>query len=367
MFQNGLYQLIFFVTSRCNANCAHCFNRANLNNKSADLSLEKIGELAKALPPIKNFLLSGGEPFLRNDLAELINIFKANNDIQTVSIPTNGFFTEKIIDSMLKVLKIPGLKSVNVNISLDGLKETHDKMRGLDGNFEAALKTFCALSRLKKDHPNLNILVNSVISRENFSELLKLGKYLAKENVPFNHFFEIIRPPLINSSVAGENFFEFKKSFYDKILAWQYDYFKKSLPPKRILKNFLSKVVFLGRYSLIYGIQRANFRNKKPWPFPCQAGRNILVLNSDGRIRPCELRGKSFDLAESFRGRKLAAGSGLAEEIKAIKGGRQCFCTHVCFIDSSLNESFWAKYVLTLIFGLKNFVEYEYFNHHSNL
>lgn len=364
MSKGRLYELIFFVTSRCNSNCRHCFNRSNLNNGVKDLSLEEINGFAKNLPEIENLLLSGGEPFLRNDLAELINIFKTNNNIKTISIPTNGILTDRIIEACVKILKIEGLEGVSINISLDGLAETHDQIRGVPGNFQKVLSTLKELGQLKDKR--LNILINSVISQDNYQELFSLFKYLENEPAISNHFFEIIRPELKLAKGDEPRGFFLNKSFYSRVLRLQYSKFKNNFKTKNFIKRFLHEIRFLGKLALIYHLQLLNFNNNKAWPFDCQAGKNILVLNSDGRVRPCELRGKTFSLAENFKSGKVAVNSELERELKLIKK-QKCYCTHFCFIDASINDSRYAQYFLIPFFGLLNYLKYEIISHNPDL
>ena len=366
MFENRLYELIFFVTSRCNSNCRHCFNRSNLNNNIKDLTLKEIDKLSKSLPEIENLLLSGGEPFLRSDLAELINIFKANNNIKTVSIPTNGILTDRIVEECVKILKIEGLRGLSINLSLDGLAKTHDQIRGVKGNFEKALGALKELGKLKETHARLDVLINSVVSEDNYQELFGLFKHLENEPAISNHFFEIIRPELKFTAKGQPNSLFLNKSFYGRVLSLQYNKFKINLKSKNIIKRFYHQISFLGKIGLIYQIQFYNFKNHKAWPFFCQAGKDILVLNSDGRVRPCELRGKTFSLNENFNKGKLIVDSELAREISLIKK-QKCYCTHFCFIDASINDSLYARYFLIPLFGFLNYLKYEYFSHHPNL
>src|SRR4051794_8691783 len=81
--------VILFVTSRCNAFCQTCFYHAELN-QPGDLTFEQIEQVSLAMPAITDLWLSGGEPTLRRDLSEIINLFVRNNGVTRVIIPTNG-------------------------------------------------------------------------------------------------------------------------------------------------------------------------------------------------------------------------------------------------------------------------------------
>ena len=69
-------QLVLFVTSRCNMRCDHCFYLDEINDSSrTELSIEQIETLAKELGGLNWVALSGGEPYLRKDLVEIIQAF----------------------------------------------------------------------------------------------------------------------------------------------------------------------------------------------------------------------------------------------------------------------------------------------------
>lgn len=357
-----LYELIFFVTSHCNSRCRHCFNWQNLNQKE-DLSLELINDLSKKLPRIKNLLLSGGEPFLRNDLAELIDIFVRNNKIETISIPTNGLLTNKIVDVLEKILQIPGTKAVNINFSLDGLLEVHDKIRGVKNNYVTTVETINRVIDLKNKYSHLNILVNSVIGGENQAELLKLADSLMLFHPRVDaHYFEIIRP----TGPGDLGKLNFSYDFYKELIKRQYEKFKKCLDSGNLLKSLSRKFLFLGRMNLIYGIQYRNYFSKKNWPFACSAGKNIVVLNDRGLLSVCESRNTLFNLADYKDFADLSSSKTYQDELNDLLVN-SCFCTHSCFIDASIQYHLMPKKISALFLGVISFIRYEIISRHSDI
>src|ERR1041384_2296507 len=79
--------LILFVTSRCNAKCETCFYWQELN-QPGDMTFAQIERIAQTMPPITDLWLSGGEPTLRRDLNEIIELFVRHNGVRRVIIPT---------------------------------------------------------------------------------------------------------------------------------------------------------------------------------------------------------------------------------------------------------------------------------------
>ncbi|MDI6738342.1 MAG: radical SAM protein, partial [Nanoarchaeota archaeon] len=83
--------LTLYVTNKCNANCRHCFYKSELNIEKEEISLSQIEKIAKTLKhPLATLMLSGGEPFLRNDIVEVCKIFLKHNKTRRITISTNG-------------------------------------------------------------------------------------------------------------------------------------------------------------------------------------------------------------------------------------------------------------------------------------
>src|SRR3989344_921381 len=96
--------LIFFVTSRCNLRCEHCFFWRELNQAKKELSLEEIDKVTKNMDPLLLLRMTGGEPFLRTDLPEIAGLFYKNAGMRNLGINTAGFFTKRIVESVKKIL-----------------------------------------------------------------------------------------------------------------------------------------------------------------------------------------------------------------------------------------------------------------------
>jgi len=136
------------VTSHCNATCETCFYWDELNQKG-DLSWDEIVKLSQRTPPFTDLWFSGGEPALRRELAEIIDLFVRNNGVRYIHLPTNGLKPHRIYEVSEHCLSENPNLELHVNIALDGLRESHDLMRGVPGNFEKALESARMLRTLK--------------------------------------------------------------------------------------------------------------------------------------------------------------------------------------------------------------------------
>jgi molybdenum cofactor biosynthesis enzyme MoaA len=91
--------LIFFVTSRCNSLCRTCFYWEDLNSRD-DLTIEEIRRLSATMPAFHEVWLSGGEPTLREELADIVELFYRVNGVRSLNYPANGLLPQKLRETL---------------------------------------------------------------------------------------------------------------------------------------------------------------------------------------------------------------------------------------------------------------------------
>ncbi|MCX6740487.1 MAG: radical SAM protein [Candidatus Parcubacteria bacterium] len=133
--------LVLAVTYNCNSKCRMC----NIW-KSEPLPVLALSEYEKLPASFKDINISGGEPFLRPDLVDLIKLLVAKNPQARIVISSNGFATELIKAKMQEILKIK--PEIGIGISVDGIGEIHDQIRGIPGGFQKVLATIKELKAL---------------------------------------------------------------------------------------------------------------------------------------------------------------------------------------------------------------------------
>ena len=101
--EKRLGTVILFVTSRCNAFCQTCFYHAELN-QPGDLTFAQIEKISRTMPAITDLWLSGGEPTLRRDLSDIIDLFVSNNGVNRIIIPTNGLIKSRVYEVVDRAL-----------------------------------------------------------------------------------------------------------------------------------------------------------------------------------------------------------------------------------------------------------------------
>lgn len=174
--------VVWNVGRRCNLRCIHCYSQSHNREYSGELShdegLKLIDDLASFGAPV--LLFSGGEPLMRPDIFELIGYARERGMRAVLS--TNGTLISPEVASRLKEL---GLSYVGV--SLDGLRETNDRFRGVTGAFDAALEGIrnCREAGIK-------VGLRFTMNRRNAQDIPGIFDLLIEENIPRVCFYHLV-------------------------------------------------------------------------------------------------------------------------------------------------------------------------------
>ena len=178
--------LTLSVSYKCNSCCKTC----NIYKKrSEELSLEEWQKVFKTLGEDLFWVtISGGEPFLRSDLLDLVCSLYDICLPSIINIPTNGLLTKKILEIVNHIIIHCKKAEIVVNLSIDEVGEKHDEIRGVKGNYSKAMETFSALKSI--DRPNLSIGIHTVISKFNVTRIPEIYQHLRTLN-PDSYITEI--------------------------------------------------------------------------------------------------------------------------------------------------------------------------------
>ena len=247
--------IILDVTHRCNLECNICEIRKDGSIKEFT-SLEVKNLIAQAIEwGVKEFALSGGEPFVRKDIFGILDF--VNEKKYHIGILTNGILLNE--DFIKRLLPYLVSDTLSLSISLDALTpEIHDDIRGAKGCFERTFNGLKILSKLKKEYQNINFNTISIILNENLEELLPLAELLKSLNVNSIQFQPLLannlimnrrsdmvkywlpqeRLPLLDKAIA--QLIEFKKQNFNLVrnsennLNLARKYFRSALGPDEI-------------------------------------------------------------------------------------------------------------------------------------
>ena len=228
-------------------------------------------------PVVKNLReldITGGEPFLRNDLPVLLNEIARMKPLRfprlrSVAVTTNGFLTEKILETVhqaLPLLREAGIGLV-LALAMDGVGKVHDGIRNVKGGWARLDRTIRCLTEIREADTNLVIGLKTTILPDNVTELYHIAEYARVHNL-----FTIISPCIITSNRYANLDLQGRLRFSPKdleIMAGFYEspHFKWDCH-RDMLRGFLRKGTTVK---------------------PCSAGFNYFFIRSSGEIFPCPL------------------------------------------------------------------------------
>ena len=174
--------VVWNITQRCNLKCVHCYAHAKDIAFKDELTTEEgkavIDDLAAFGSPV--ILFSGGEPLMRKDLPELAE-HAVKKGMRAV-ISTNGTL---ITPEKARILKEIGLSYVG--ISLDGMKEIHDRFRGVEGSFD---KTMDGIRNCQE--AGIKVGLRFTINKQNTGEIPQVFDLLEEMNIPRVCFYHLV-------------------------------------------------------------------------------------------------------------------------------------------------------------------------------
>ena len=178
--------LTYSVTAACQSRCKTCQIGAMFCQDHArpekDLKLEEIERIFQSMNPVYFFNMSGGEPFMRNDLPEIVDLACRYLKPRVVHTPTNAILTDRIIENTEKIVHIVRKYDASVPFtvkpSIDGVGGLHDEIRGVKGNFECLLRTIDGLKKLEEKYDNFHLELGTVISNFNIDHLEEIEDFV---------------------------------------------------------------------------------------------------------------------------------------------------------------------------------------------
>ncbi|ADY55208.1 Radical SAM domain protein [Syntrophobotulus glycolicus DSM 8271] len=272
------------ITQKCNSQCKTCNIWKDPRNAqpSTELTLEEYDKIFRSIgSSIIWYTLSGGEPFLRKDIAEIVSLIIKHSRPKVLIIPTNGLLSKRTVRETERILKmLPANATLIVNLSLDGIGEEHDEIRGIPGNFKRFLETFAALKELKKAYPHsFELGVHSVVSRFNVENILELFDYVKNQLVPDSYICEIAenREELLNVTDSITPSIH----LYEKTIRPLQNEIRESLLHHKGITSLIQ--AFRLKY---YDYVITEMREKRRI-IPCYAGRVSAQISPWGDVWPC--------------------------------------------------------------------------------
>jgi MoaA/NifB/PqqE/SkfB family radical SAM enzyme/GT2 family glycosyltransferase len=341
--------LILFLTHRCNAHCGHCFDtpqRAAIGQQD-ELDTARIRRLARRLGPVGHLSLTGGEPLLRDDLAEIVATLYHDGGVRSFSLSTNGSLPERTERTVAAMLRAAPAARLIVTLSFDGLGAEHDRLRGVPGLYQRAVATGHRLARLRQWHPQLKLHACATLFERNQASIEQTLDHLGRCG------FDQVELNLMRGTPADPGFRTVAAPVYERAR-------------QRVnAANGRSRAGF-GLAWLFRRLDRAMFgvvaRHAEPWPCgSCVAGRKLAVIQANGDVLPCEMlrdvqprRAAEFD--RFVMGNLAAFDDDLGALLRSPRARRltrmiretRCRCSFECAIFATMAYRPWRLWRLFL-------------------
>lgn len=174
------YKLNFSITYWCQSRCQHCSIWAI--RPTNELKLEEIKEFAKQNSYFKWIELTGGEPFLRGDIVEVVKAFRDScKGLYLLTIPTNSLCAYDMEIKKLEQIAQLGIPNIVITVSLDGYRELEDKIRGVPGNYDKAIRMFKGIKELGTRYRNLRCVFGFTVINANAGQFERTAGEVMKE------------------------------------------------------------------------------------------------------------------------------------------------------------------------------------------
>ncbi len=312
--------LTLSVTNRCNAKCRTC-NIWKIYIDNPDLVKQELdlGEWESILKSIGSspvwITISGGNQFLRNDLVTIIGYAVKYCRPSIINIPVSGILPEKIYAKTEEILEICKKNKVRLimNVSLDGINEKQDEIRGFRGAFTKTIETYRKLQELRDRYNNFSVGVYTVISEFNVNNIPVICDLVYNNLKPDTYAIEIAEP----RKELGNLFAEITPTagaYRDAV-----NYYQKKFEKKNDGILYLKQLMRRRYYFLI----------EKGTKVPCRAGIISAQISPYGNVWPCctraevmgNLKETGYDFRKVWFSRKAAI-------IRSAIKKRSCYCTH---------------------------------------
>ena len=320
--------LTFSVTNVCQSRCKTCniweLYKIHPEKRNEELTLEEIEKIFRSMGHIYVFNVSGGEPFLRSDITEIIAAACRLLSPGVVHIPTNAIAGDLIERKTIEILKV--LKNscpqtqLTIKPSLDHIGDKHDEIRGVPGNFKKVLDVFHRLKELQSNYANFHVELGTVISRWNVDEVQKIAQYVTNLGVDsYRNEIAEQRSEMFNT----ENDITPDPEQYERAIG----YFVRQIRDKmknRLLFQRITNAFRLEYYNLAIQILKENRQ-----VIPCYAGISNVHMTPYGDIWACctlgydkpvgNLRDYNYDFKKLWN-------SPQAKKVRTYIRGGHCNC-----------------------------------------
>ena len=259
---------IIAVTHQCNAQCVMCnVWRADATDRIAPADMDRLPETLRTVN------LSGGEPFLRDDLPDFVEHIRRRCPRAQITISTNGSLPDRIAAGMEAIGQVD--HSVRLAVSLDGLGDTHDAQRGHPGAFEKAMQLIETL----KGRGFNGLRLGMTLTRQNLDQLADVAALAHRLDLELG---------IVAAHDARVQLGTDGRQVDTNPPAWLVKPFTRVI--SRWLRSWKPRLWLRAHFT--WGTWR--FLINRPWRTACRAGREFFFLQADGTVYSCSSHGRAM-------------------------------------------------------------------------
>jgi len=275
------------------------------------------GEYLRLPPSLREINVTGGEPFLREDIDEVIKYIKKACMNPRIIISSNGYMPEKIESKMKKIISM--YKNVGLRISLDGPKSIHNKIRGVNNAYQRAIESIIRVKKLGLR----DIGIAMTVSNLNVGNIYEVFKISRKLGVQFT----------VSAASSSDIFFG---RIDDQIKYFNFKEFENQI--KLISKERLSSLNIKEWARAWYENLLKNYIKSAKRPFTCDAGDGFFYMDSQGNIHACHIIQSFIGNIGHYESFKEIWNN--ENRKKILKITRSCNrCWMVCTFKSQINKN----------------------------
>lgn len=311
--------------------CSFCCHAAKVVRASPEMSAEQWGYIFEGCKSLLQLTITGGEPFVRNDVKEVIESIIRSSGVPRVSIRTNGYYKERTKEAVVYLLEEFPQTNFTLCISLDGPEEIHDQVRNFEGGYAKALETIDELVESRDTNNNFILRLDSVLTDDNREYMEDF--LVETESWPIDyHGIILVRdvPSKIQEGLKG---------LYSKLSDQQ---------ANRASKKWSNAID--GKLFRALRIDTLDKIGNDEAITPCHAGGRLVEVFPDGVVRGCEME-KLWGISEigNVNSDKIrlidVMKSREAEDFR--KFAQTCTCTFECAnaVNAAYNISKWKNLI----------------------
>ena len=301
------YDITLIVTQRCNARCIMCNSYANPTKPEDEISISTI----RRIPPSKFIQITGGEPFVRTDIEEIVKVLLPRT--KRLMINTNGYYTDRIVELCRKYPQLV------MRVSIDGRREVHNSIRRIE-IYDAAMKT---LSELKKIGIK-DLGMSFTLQDSNYDELLPMYHKAQEMGIDFG------------TSVVHNSFYFSKDD--------------NKITNEKNMENVMHQLVHEQLSSsrkkdwarAFYNDVSIKYINNQPLPIHCDAGFSSFIVDAESNILPCNMTPSPWVMG-NLKNNTWDEVLGSHEAIVVQDKCRRCQinCWSVCNVQTEIKKKIW--------------------------